>query len=374
MLHGSVHRGRRRFYDPQMRIRDLGFLLAFTTALLPFGALSLVDAGVPLGLAVWFPLCFIFIAVPCIDALCGDELRNMPAYAQAAPSRYEWFFRFLPLLVLPVWLATLVGCTSQFSHLPLEPVAMIGWILSTGVIGGTLAINPAHELIHKGGRLEPLVGGILLTSVGYQGFKVEHVRGHHVHVGTPEDSSSALLGESVYAFVPRALWRNVRNAWRLEAVRLRGRGLRVLSWRNEMIAWYVLWFALMAAFYGMGGMRSLLFFLAQGVVAAATLEVINYIEHYGLERAQVAPGRYERVTHHHSWNAPQRYTNWILFNLQRHSDHHAQARRRYQDLLHHADSPQLPAGYATMFVLALLPPLWRHVMDGRAIAQRHVTA
>lgn len=357
-----------------MRIRDLGFLLAFTTALLPLGTPVLIDAGISVSLAVWFPLVFIFVVVPCIDALCGDELHNGPTIEQSAQLRYPSFFRLLPLLVLPVWLATLAWCTWQFSHFLLEPTAIVGWILSTGVIGGTLAINPAHELIHKSGRLEPLVGGLLLTSVGYQGFKVEHVRGHHLHVGTPEDSSSALLGESVYAFVPCALWRNVRNAWRLEAKRLRGRGLSAWSWRNEMVAWYLVWFVLMAVFYSIGGTRSLLFFLAQGVVAAATLEVINYIEHYGLERAQLAPGRYERVTHHHSWNAPQRYTNWLLFNLQRHSDHHAQARRPYQDLLHHTDSPQLPAGYATMFVLALMPPLWRYVMDRRAIAQRHASA
>ena len=106
------------------------------------------------------------------------------------------------------------------------------------------------------------------------------------------------------------------------------------------------------------------------MIAAATLEVINYVEHYGLERRLIAPGRYERVTHRHSWNAPQRYTNWLLFNLQRHSDHHAVARRRYQVLRHHDDSPQLPAGYATMFVLALVPPLWRRVMNPRALAFR----
>jgi alkane 1-monooxygenase len=126
----------------------------------------------------------------------------------------------------------------------------------------------------------------------------------------------------------------------------------------------------MAGFAWAGGPRSLAFFLAQGVIAAATLEVINYVEHYGLERRLIAPGRYERVTHRHSWNAPQRYTNWLLFNLQRHSDHHAVARRRYQVLRHHDDSPQLPAGYATMFVLALVPPLWRRVMNPRALACR----
>jgi alkane 1-monooxygenase len=351
-----------------MRIRDLGFLLAFSTALLPWGARTLGQLGLPINLAAWFPVLFIYGVVPAVDWLCGIERRNWETPAQAVGLEQQGYFRVLTLLVLPLWLGTLVWSCWQFNHLPLGFSGMLGWIVSTGVIGGVLAINPAHELIHKPGRLEPLVGGILLSSVGYQGFKVEHVRGHHLHVATPHDSSSARLGESVYAFVPRALWRNARNAWRLEARRLRERGRSPWSWRNEMVDWYLLWLALAAVFGIAGGPRALLFFLAQGVVAAATLEVINYIEHYGLERRELAPGRYERVTHRHSWNAPQRYTNWLLFNLQRHSDHHAQAKRRYQALLHHPDSPQLPAGYASMFVLALLPPLWRRVMDQRAQA------
>lgn len=332
----------------------------------------LAHAGVPLDLATWFPLIFIFGIVPAIDALTGQDRNNSSDPDQAGRLDRNQYFRILTVLVLPMWLAALAWCTWQFIRWPLGPVGIVGWILSTGVIGGTLAINPAHELIHKPTRLEPLVGGILLSSVGYQGFKVEHVRGHHLHVATPEDSSSAALGESVYAFVPRALWRNMRNAWRLESTRLLLRGRSPWSWRNEMVHWTLLWLAFMLLAESLGGVRGLLFFLAQGVVAAATLEVINYIEHYGLSRREISPGRYERVTHLHSWNSSQRYTNWLLFNLQRHSDHHETARRRYQSLLHHDDSPQLPAGYASMFVLALLPPVWRRVMDHRARAAVHL--
>jgi alkane 1-monooxygenase len=336
--------------------------------LLPLGSLSLARAGVPLDLATWFPLLFIFGLVPLIDAIIGQDRGNPNDPAETLQLDRNTCFRILTVLVLPLWLATLAWCTYQFIQWPLGPAGVIGWILSTGVIGGTLAINPAHELIHKPTRLEPLIGGVLLSSVGYQGFKVEHVRGHHLHVATPEDSSSARLGESVYAFVPRALWLNVRNAWRLESARLLQRGKSPWSWRNEMVHWTLLWFAFVALAGWLGGIPGLLFFLAQGFVASATLEVINYVEHYGLSRREISPGRYERVNHLHSWNSSQRYTNWLLFNLQRHSDHHETARRRYQSLLHHDDSPQLPAGYATMFLLALLPPLWRRVMDHRALA------
>ena len=338
------------------------------TALLPWGSQALSALGVPLNLAAWFPVFFIFGVVPGIDALCGIEQRNWDTTGQRDALEARGYFRALTLWVLPLWLATLVGCCWQFLQLPLDTVGRLGWLVSTGVIGGVLAINPAHELIHKSGRLEPLFGGILLTSVGYQGFKIEHVRGHHVHVATPHDSSSAALGESAYAFVPRALWRNVRNAWQLESRRLHEHGHAPRSWRNEMIRWYLLWLLMIGAFALAGGALGVLFFLAQSVLAAATLEVINYVEHYGLSRQEIAPGRYERITPLHSWNAPQRYTNWLLFNLQCHSDHHAQPRRCYRALLHHAESPPLPAGYASMFMLALVPPLWRRVMDHRALA------
>ena len=354
-----------------MRARDLGFLLAFSTAWLPAGGLLLAQLGLPLNLAAWFPVMFIFGVVPWIDAACGLDTHNPAEAGEAQRLEDSRYFRTLTALVVPAWLGLLAWCAWQFAQQPFGIAGQLGWLVSTGVIGGVLAINPAHELIHKSTRWEPLLGGVLLTSVGYPGFKVEHVRGHHLHVATPEDSSSARLGESVYAFVPRALWRNVRNAWRLEAQRLRSRGHSPWSARNEMLRWYALWLGFMAAFALAGGPRALGFFLLQGLIAAATLEVINYVEHYGLERRELAPGRYERVTHHHSWNAPQRYTNWLLFNLQRHSDHHAVARRRYQALRHHDDSPQLPAGYATMFVLALAPPLWRRLMDPRALACRH---
>ena len=349
-----------------MRSRDLGFALPFALALLPAAAVWLVRHGVAADLAAWLPIAFIFGVLPLIDVLLGLDTSNVDA--EDASHRVKLaYFRLLPILALPAWLLTLVYCVQQFQQLPLGPIGTIGWVLSTGILGGILAINPAHELIHKTDWFERACGGLLLTSVGYHGFKIEHVRGHHVHVATPQDNSTARLGESVYAFVPRALLRNMLNAWRIEARRLRMLGLPACSWHNEMLGWSALWFALVAAAAFLGGIGAAVLFIAQGLAAAASLEVINYVEHYGLMRAELAPGRYERVTHMHSWNASQRLSNWLLFNLQRHSDHHARASRRYPVLLHHDDSPQLPAGYATMYVLALLPPLWHRIMDERAI-------
>jgi alkane 1-monooxygenase len=347
------------------RWREAGFALPFGLALLPWAALSCARAGWTPNACAWLTLVVIFGLLPLLDLWLGNDTGNLDD-AQARHAETRVAFRVLTLLTLPAWLAVLAFSAWQFANLPLNVFGQVGWILSTGILGGVLAINPAHELIHKSGRLERAVGGLLLTCVGYHGFKIEHVRGHHVHVATPQDGSTARLGESVYRFVPRALARNTRRAWQLEAARLRACGRPIVSLRNEMLGWTLLWLALLAAFAAWLGAAGAAFFVLQGLAAAASLEVINYVEHYGLQRREVAPGRYERVTHLHSWNASQRLSNWLLFNLQRHSDHHARAWLRYQVLRHHDDSPQLPAGYATMFVLALVPPLWRRVMDPRA--------
>ena len=349
--------------------KALAFLLVFIVpALMPAAAWLGQASGRP-GAMAWFPLFFLFVLLPALDYLLGHDPVNVPAQAEAAVARAPWF-RALTLACLPVQVAVLAWSAHWFAGAGLGPAGMAGWLLSQGVVGGILAINTAHELIHKDGRLEPLVGGLLLASVGYHGFKIEHLRGHHVHVSTPEDASSAPLGLSSWRFVPRALWANGRNAWRLEARRLRALGLPVLHWRNEMLAWTHVWLAAAAGFWAWLGAVGLAFFLAQGLAAAASLEVINYIEHYGLERRRGADGRYERTTHLHSWNSDYALSNWLLFQLQRHSDHHAFPKRRYAVLRHHADSPQLPGGYAAMFVLALVPPLWHRVMDPRALAFR----
>ena len=349
--------------------KALAFLLVFLVPALMPAAAWLGAATGRHDLMAWFPLFFLFVLLPSLDYALGHDPVNVPVEREREVAQALWF-RALTLACLPVQLALLAWSAHWFVHAGLGPVGVAGWLLSQGVVGGILAINTAHELVHKDGRLEPAVGGLLLASVGYHGFKIEHLRGHHVHVSTPEDASSARFGQSLWHFLPRALWRNSLNAWRLEARRLQGLGLPALHWRNEMIGWTVVWLGLAAAFAGWLGPVGLAFFLAQGLLAAGSLEIINYIEHYGLERRRGPDGRYERTTHLHSWNSDYALSNLILFQLQRHSDHHAFPKRRYAILRHHADSPQLPGGYAAMFVLALVPPLWRRVIDPRVQAFR----
>jgi alkane 1-monooxygenase len=350
--------------EPAMDLKPLRFLTVFVVpALMPLAAWIGTRTGAP-DLAAAFPLFFLFVLLPLADYALGRDTRNPADEAGIARLEGQRAYAAITLLCVPVQLALVAWSGWWFTHADHSAAGALAWLLSQGVVSGVLGINVAHELIHKRGRLEPWAGGVLLCSVGYFGFKIEHVRGHHVHVSTPLDRSSARFGESVYPFMWSSLAGNLTAAWRLEAVRLRQAGLPWLHWRNEMLWWTALWLGFAGAMAAWLGPVGLVFFLLQGLFAALSLEIINYIEHYGLERRRV-DGRYERTTHHHSWNSSYRLSNLLLFQLQRHSDHHANARRRYQALLHHDDSPQLPGGYSAMFVLALVPPLWRRIIDPR---------
>ncbi len=339
--------------------KRLGFLCVFLVpALMPAAAALGRWTGHP-NAAAWFPLAFLFVLLPIADYALGHDPANPVDPVALEGDRW---FRTLTLLALPAQFALLVWSSRWFAASGLSTAGEAGWLLSQGVVSGVLAINTAHELIHKDTRHERLAGGLLLASVGYHGFKIEHLRGHHVHVSTPADASSARYGQSLWNFMPRAMLRNTANAWRLEARRLRRLGRRLISPTNEMLAWTAAWLAFALLFFAWAGPRGLLLFVAQGVIAAGSLEIVNYVEHYGLERRLLADGRYERTTRLHSWNSDYRLSNLFLFQLQRHSDHHESPRRRYAALLHHPESPQLPGGYASMFVLALFPPLWFRVV------------
>jgi len=316
-------------------------------------------------LLAFFPLLFVYGIVPILDHIIGqdpvnpDETREVPKLSE------ERFYRLLTLLCLPMQLAVLFYAGHVFVSAELNWAGQLGWLLSLGTVGAIVAINVGHELIHKDPRLEQWAGGLLLACVSYGGFKVEHVRGHHVHVSTPADASSSRYGQSLYQFLPHAYLHNFLNAWKLEAKRLRHKGHSPFSWRNELIWWYGFSLLLAAVCGALWGWMGVFFFAAQSFFAFSLLEVINYVEHYGLHRRKLDNGRYERPDIEHSWNSNYLLTNLFLFQLQRHSDHHAYPKRRYQVLRHHDVSPQLPSGYATMVVLALIPPLWFKVMNPR---------
>lgn len=345
----------------------VAFLLGPMIALLPVLAWSV---GQALSSPVWGSLLtpvIVFGVIGVLDAVIGVD-RSNPDPETARALRQDPWLKAIPLLALPVCGGLVLWGAWVVTQSGLPWPAGVGTTLSVGIATGALGITAAHELIHKDTRFERAAGGLLLSLVCYGTFKVEHIRGHHVTVSTPEDRSSAQVGQSLYAFLPSSIAGNMAAAWRLETVRLGRRALPVCSVRNEVLVLALVSVAIAALLTSAWGVGALGFFLGQSVVAIVLLEIVNYIQHYGLRRQRLADGRYERTTMQHSWNSPYRVTNWFLFNLQRHSDHHAYAHRWYGELRHFDDSPQMPAGYAAMVLMALVPPLWSKVMDPRVSA------
>lgn len=316
---------------------------------------------------------WVFVVFPLLDTWIGRDTRN-PAPETEAALAADRTWRLLPLAALPAYATMLAWAAPRFAGmLETQALAAMELALAVGIVGGAIGITFAHELIHKPTTLERNAGGVLLALVAYGGFKVEHIYGHHVDVATPRDTSTARVGQSAYAFLLRSFILNPLRAWQLAGERLHARGLPRWHWRNEMYLWHGLTLAFAAGMAAWQGTAGLAFFALQAFVAISLLELVNYIEHYGLLRQQLPDGRYERVTPRHSWNDSHRLSNLALLNLQRHSDHHAFAARRYQLLRHHEDAPQLPCGYASLVLLALVPPLWRRLMDPRVAAWKAAT-
>ncbi|WP_174907176.1 alkane 1-monooxygenase [Burkholderia diffusa] len=314
----------------------------------------------------WFGPLFAFGVIPVLDTLIGDDRDNPPEAAVPHLER-ERYYRYI------VYLATLVEYIAFFTCVWIVGTHALAWYdyvgfaLSLGAATG-ISINTAHELGHKTNRFERWLAKVTLAPVAYGHFFVEHNRGHHVRVATAEDPASARYGESFWAFLPRTVTGSIRSAWRLETARLERLGHSPWTWRNEVLHAWAMTVVVWGIAIAMAGKVVIPFLVIQAVYGASLLEVVNYVEHYGLGRRKLPSGRYERCTPQHSWNSNHVVTNLFLYQLQRHADHHANPTRSYQALRHFDDSPQLPAGYATMILFAYVPPLWFRVMNPRVVA------
>ena len=310
----------------------------------------------------WLTVIVAFGALPLADWLVGQDRRNPTAADEARWARGGGSAALYAYV--PVQLGLIVWAAAVFAGGELAAGQALGLLVSVGVVTGGQGITIAHELGHRRSAVDRLLAKLLLTTVCYGHFYIEHNRGHHARVATPDDPATARRGESLYRFIPRAIIGSLASAWRLEATRLRRRDEALWSRHNQML-WFIAVPLLMALALGLAfGRPAALFFLGQAVVAFSLLEAINYVEHYGLQRS-AAGGTLERVTPRHSWNSSQRLSNACLINLQRHADHHTDPTRPYPLLRHHDDGPQLPTGYPGMVLMALVPPLWFGVMDPR---------
>ncbi|MFC6013818.1 alkane 1-monooxygenase [Nocardia lasii] len=349
------------FRDPKRYLWALG-LIAPACALLPSQLVYWTKAEV----LWWIGPVIVLVAIPLLDWIVGEDGNN-PSDEDYEALSADRYYRWCTYLFLPIQLISLGVACFMWTSPELDLVDKLGLAATVGFVSG-IGINAAHELGHRVERAEKLLSKVALAQSGYGHFFVEHNRGHHARVATPEDPASARLGESLWAFLPRSVIGGFHSAKRLERARLFRQGRRWWSVRNNILqAWAmtaVLFGGLMLAF----GPSILPWLIIQALIGIALLETVNYVEHYGLLRARKPNGRYERCSPRDSWNSDRLVTNIFLFHLQRHSDHHANPGRRYQTLRTSEEAPQLPAGYATMILLAIVPPLWRAVMDPKVAA------
>ncbi len=305
-----------------------------------------------------------------LDQLTGLNLEN--ADPDAPDEELDWYI-WLTKAWAPVQFLTLYGLIWYTTRATgLTTIEKIGVFFGMGVISGTIGINYSHELMHQKGKLERWLGDILLSMVLYSHFRSEHLLVHHRYVGTPRDPVTARYNEGFHRFYPRVLRQSLKSAFHAEANKLARKDRPWTASTNPFWRYWALQSTMLLLAYLLGGWAGLGLFLLQAGTAIWQLELVNYVEHYGLTRKYLGDGKYEHVHPRHSWNASHKASNWLLINLQRHSDHHYKPSRRFPLLQHHSQdaAPQLPYGYPVMTIAAMIPPLWRRIMNPKVRAWR----
>ena len=315
--------------------------------------------------ALWVPIAALYAGIPLADIVLGED-RNNPPEEIVPQLEADAYYRWAAYALVPVLWLTFVFNAWFVGTTPLPWWGVLAMVANTGLLCG-FGINLGHELGHKKSKLERNLATSVLAMGAYGHFAIEHNRGHHRHVATPQDSASSRMGENLYSFALREFPGGWMRAWRLEKGRLQRHEQPVWSLQNEIVRagliTVVVSLTLVVAF----GSVMVPYLVGTYLFGAFQLTSANYIEHYGLLRQKRPSGQYERCQPHHSWNSNHICSNWALYHLQRHSDHHANAGRRYQSLRHFDDVPELPNGYMGMFLLAWVPPLWFRVMNPRLL-------
>lgn len=302
-------------------------------------------------------IALLLVALIGAEAVCGRGEPIVPRQSRRA-------FRLLAFVYVPLQLIEIVWAMNEAVHQSLT--GYLALLFSTGILTGVFGMLTAHELIHSKSRVEKGFGTAMLTGMCHRHFRVSHIHGHHRHAGTHSDPSTARYGEGFYAFLWRTIPGQVVDAWRHEKLRSEKRG----AVANRVYGDAAVMIAIFAGVALLWGWTAFVFFVAQSAIGMVTLELFNYIAHYGLSRRATDDGRLEPFDDRHSWNSSNVFANTIIFNMGRHSDHHRRPTAHYQNLSYRRAAPELPAGYAGSILLAMVPPLWRRVMDPAVHATR----
>jgi len=337
----------------------LPFALSFL--LIPLAIVSAVYGGwavILLPVVTWYMFSILDLAV---------GLNTDNADLEATDDDLFWY-RMITTAWVPAQFLTLFGLIAYVAPAEhLNTFEKIAIFFGIGVITGTVGINYSHELMHQKNKLERMLGDALLAMVLYSHFRSEHLLVHHRYVATPRDPVTARMNETFYRFYPRVLKQCFQSAWNAEKAMLARKSLPASDLSNPFWKYAGMQLFCLVLAFVLGGWAGIGLFLLQAGVAIWQLELVNYIEHYGLTRKHLGEGKYEHVQPRHSWNAAHKASNWLLINLQRHSDHHYKPDRRFPVLQTYteADAPQLPYGYPVMTIAAMMPRIWKRVMNPR---------
>ena len=308
---------------------------------------------------------FMHVVMPALDKFIGEDSENPPDTAIATLEADPYYARIVKLFIPLQYTANLYALyLASRDSTPTHDRVLIGTLL--GVLNG-VAINTAHELSHKPNKLEQMLSHLALAPTAYNHFRIEHPYGHHRHVATLEDPASSQMGESFWQFWPRTVVGSFKSAVEIETRRLERQGLGFWSLKNELLQGWAMSGLYHAAMLKCFGKNIAVTQATQALYGITLFEVVNYIEHYGLKREQLENGQYARTQPEHSWNNNNLVTNLFLYQLQRHSDHHAYPTRSFQTLRNYEDVPQLPVGYGAMILPALIPKWWFKLMDQRVV-------
>jgi alkane 1-monooxygenase len=309
----------------------------------------------------WLMIWFLFGAIPFMDMLIKQDRQN-PSKEENKILKKQFKYK-IPLIIAIIfeWLV-LIFSIYHIANFDKGIFNKVGIIILNSLLQAS-SINNSHELNHKLASWERFLGTFNLSKNLYMHFLIEHNEGHHKKVCTPEDPASSRLNESLYQFIPRSIFGGFLSAWNIESKKCKETFGSILTAKNKMIYFTASILLVPTTLFFFYGFEVMLIHFIIAVLSVCYLETINYIEHYGLKRKKLEGGEYEPVDIQHSWNAPQRISNYLLFKLQRHSDHHANSLKPYQTLCSYSESPTLPTGYPGCLLLALIPSMWFSVMN-----------
>lgn len=341
-------------------MKDLKYLLAYVPIL---GVYFGFYTG---GIGFYAGFLIAFVAIPILEFFFHGTVENRTDLDEMSTIRLR-FFDVLLYLNMPLLYGLIFYSGSILLSETLATYETVGLVLSLGIIIGTCGINVGHELGHRQTKYEQFFSKVLLLPALYMHFFIEHNQGHHKNVATPEDPATSRLNENVYAFFVRSVSQSYLSAWKLENQRLKKLGKPIFSIKNEMIRFQIIQIIYVLFLIIIFNFQIAILFILAGIIGFLLLELVNYIEHYGLKRKRLESGRYEPVQPHHSWNSNHDVGRIVLYELTRHADHHYKSTRKYQTLRHFENAPQLPFGYPAAMLMALVPPLWFRVMNGRGV-------